>query len=135
MVTGHSRQVKPKILRFSIAQSASWRIGIVGIPQHNDCRAFTPLLLTKRSLRVEGRKRPGTKGYPSHFTQSANWRTGLWILFQTNRCYHLLNLTAMGYGVVEVVIFHHPLITASGVSSTKISTRSFWFSITTSMLL
>jgi len=98
MVTGHSRQVKPKILRFSIAQSASWRIGIVGIPQHNDCRAFTPLLPTKRSLRVEGRKRPGTKGSPSHFTQSANWRTELWILFQINRCYHLLNLTAMGPG-------------------------------------
>ena len=64
---GHSRQVKPKILRFSIAQT--FRFGIVGIPQHNDCRAFTPLLPTKRSLRVEGRKRPGTKASPSHFTQ------------------------------------------------------------------
>jgi len=95
---------KPKILRFSIAQSASVRLSsrrsladwdYLNLQPH-DGRAVTPLLPTKRSLRVEGRKRPGTKGYPSHFTQSANWRTGLWILFQTNRCYHLLNLTAMG---------------------------------------
>jgi len=71
-------------------------------PKPIDGRAFTPLLHIMRSLSVEGRKRPGMKDCPFHFTQG--WSPGLWILFHKNE-YHLLKPAAM-----TIISFLIPII-------------------------